>query len=87
MSISLKFCKDCAHHLASVSSNTTANYDKCGATATFNLVTGKATYKYCEAMRLAGQECGLEGLLYLQKFPPLPTPEDEAFNALGGSNV
>ena len=82
----MKFCKDCAHHLPSTASSAVSNYDKCAATISHDLVTGTPTYKYCEYLRRANAECGLEGLLYVPVQPPLPTPEDEAFNALGGSN-
>ena len=83
----MKFCKDCAHYLPSTASNITANYDKCNATKSYNLVTGEPSYKYCEYLRRAGAECGLEGSLFVSSSLSVPTPEDEAFNALGGSNV
>lgn len=86
MSTQMKFCKDCAHHLPSTASSAVSNYDKCAANKSFDLVTGIPTYKYCEYLRRANAECGLEGSLYVPAQQPLPTPEDEAFNALGGSN-
>lgn len=85
MSTQMKFCKDCAHHLPSTASSAVSNYDKCAANKSFDLVTGEISYKYCEYLRRANAPCGLEALLFASKQPPLPTPEDEAFNALGGS--
>ena len=86
MSTQMKFCKDCAHHLPSTASSAVSNYDKCAATISHDLVTGKPTYKYCEYLRRANAECGLEGSLYVPAHLVVPTPEDEAFNALGGSH-
>ena len=85
MSLNPKFCKDCANHIPSVATNTTANYDKCKATLSYNLVTGEPHYKYCEYLRRTGSECGLEGSLFVSFSAVVPTPEDEAFNALEGS--
>lgn len=57
-------CADCKWHLASKQSSTVANYDRCKASESINLVTGEATYKYCESMRLAGGTCDLDGKLF-----------------------
>jgi hypothetical protein len=57
-------CADCKWHLASKQSSTVANYDRCKASETINLVTGDATYKYCETMRIAGNSCDLDGKLF-----------------------
>ena len=57
-------CADCKWHIPSKQSSTVANYDRCKASETTNLVTGDATYKYCETMRIAGNSCDLDGKLF-----------------------
>ena len=57
-------CADCKWHLASKQSSTVANYDRCKASESINVVTGEATYKYCESMRIAGGTCDLDGKLF-----------------------
>ena len=57
-------CADCKWHIPSKQSSTVANYDRCKASESINLVTGEATYKYCESMRLAGGTCDLDGKLF-----------------------
>lgn len=57
-------CADCKWHIPSKQSSTVANYDRCKASETINLVTGDATYKYCETMRIAGNPCDLDGKLF-----------------------
>ena len=57
-------CADCKWHIPSKQSSTVANYDRCKASEVINLVTGDATYKYCETMRIAGNSCDLDGKLF-----------------------
>lgn len=57
-------CADCKWHIPSKQSSSVANYDRCKASETINLVTGEATYKYCETMRIAGNSCDLDGKLF-----------------------
>ena len=57
-------CADCKWHIPSKQSSSVANYDRCKASETINLVTGDATYKYCETMRIAGNSCDLDGKLF-----------------------
>ena len=57
-------CADCKWHIPSKQSSTVANYDRCKASESINLVTGEATHKYCESMRLAGGTCDLDGKLF-----------------------
>lgn len=57
-------CADCKWHIPSKQSSTVANYDRCKASESINVVTGEATYKYCESMRLAGGTCDLDGKLF-----------------------
>ena len=57
-------CADCKWHIPSKQSSSVANYDRCKASESINLVTGEATYKYCESMRLAGGTCDLDGKLF-----------------------
>ena len=57
-------CADCKWHIPSKQSSSVANYDRCKASESINLVTGEATYKYCESMRIAGGTCDLDGKLF-----------------------
>ena len=57
-------CIDCKWHIANKNSSPTANYDRCRASENINLVTGEATYKYCESMRATDYECGIQGKLF-----------------------
>ena len=57
-------CADCKWHIPSKQSSSVANYDRCKASESINVVTGEATYKYCESMRLAGGTCDLDGKLF-----------------------
>ena len=57
-------CADCKWHIPSKQSSSVANYDRCKASETINLVTGDATYKYGETMRIAGNSCDLDGKLF-----------------------
>ena len=57
-------CADCKWHIPSKQSSSVANYDRCKASESINYVTGEATYKYCESMRLAGGTCDLDGKLF-----------------------
>jgi hypothetical protein len=57
-------CADCKWHIPSKQSSILANFDRCKASESINLVTGEATYKYCESMRIAGGTCDLDGKLF-----------------------
>ena len=57
-------CADCKWHIPSKQSSSVANYDRCKASETINLVTGDATYKYCESMRMVSSPCDLDGKLF-----------------------
>ena len=57
-------CADCKWHIPSKQSSNVANYDRCKASEVINLVTGEAKYQYCESMRVANAECGMDGKLF-----------------------
>ena len=57
-------CADCKWHIPSKQSSTVANYDRCKASETVNLITGEAKYTYCETMRIVNGDCGITGKLF-----------------------
>ena len=57
-------CADCKWHIPSKQSSSVANYDRCKASETINLVTGEAKYSYCESMRMSNSDCGMDGKLF-----------------------
>ena len=57
-------CADCKWHIPSKQSSSVANYDRCKASEVINLVTGEAKYQYCESMRVANAECGMDAKLF-----------------------
>jgi len=57
-------CADCKWHIPSKQSSSVANYDRCKASESINLVTGEATYKYCESMRMSNGDCGMDAKLF-----------------------
>ena len=57
-------CADCKWHIPSKQSSSIANYDRCKASETINLVTGETSYKYCESMRMVSSPCDLDGKLF-----------------------
>lgn len=57
-------CVDCKWHIPSVNTTSVMNYDRCKASETINLITGEATYKYCETLRAVGNLCDLDGKLF-----------------------
>ena len=57
-------CADCKWHIPNKQSSSIANYDRCKASETINLVTGETSYKYCESMRMVSSPCDLDGKLF-----------------------
>ena len=57
-------CADCKWHIPSKQSSTVANYDRCKASEVINLVTGEAKHTYCESMRVANGDCGMDAKLF-----------------------
>jgi hypothetical protein len=63
----MKICVDCRHFMPTKYTNPNHDHARCSQGSTQNLVTGIVRYQYCEVMRMAGQRCGLDGLLYQSK--------------------
>jgi len=63
----MKLCVDCRHFMPTKYTHPDHEHARCAKASTQNLVTGIVKFQYCEVMRMAGQPCGLDGLLYSSK--------------------
>ena len=63
----MKICIDCRHFMPAKYPDPDRQHSRCSQGSSQNLVNGVVKFQYCEVMRMPGQRCGLDGLLYSYK--------------------
>lgn len=67
-----KFCKDCKHLAAGAPGSETCGNPEAQE---LNLVTGAYKQPWCFIVRMPGNRCGIEGVLFQQREPTDALPQ------------